>query len=148
MKKTLYVSRKLLNASPFWKWADEEGFESKLDASDLHVTIAFSREKVDWSKLKKDDRNIRIKSGHREVIKLGDEGAVVLKFQSNLLTERWKYYVDNGASWDYKGYTPHVTITYNGAELNLKNVVPYDGELLFGPEIMKEIDLDGHKNKK
>jgi 2'-5' RNA ligase len=148
MKKTLYVSRKLLNASEFLKWAKEEGFEKTLDADSLHVTIAFSKKEVEWNNIEKETRNVRIKGGQRTISSLGDEGAIVLKFQSKLLEERWKYYLDKGASWDYKQYMPHVSITYSGSGPNIKTIVPYDGELLFGPEILKEVDLDWHKKVK
>ena len=46
--RTLYVSRKLLNAKAVIAWAKSQGFETTLPAADMHVTIAFSQTPVDW----------------------------------------------------------------------------------------------------
>jgi hypothetical protein len=45
--------------------------------------------------------------------------------------------VRNGASHDFDEYQPHVTITYEGSDLDLSKVEPYRGELVFGPEIFR-----------
>lgn len=148
MKKTLYVHKKLLNGKDFVDWAKKQGFTSVLDAKDLHCTIMFSKKEVEWSTIEKDRTSLRVKGGKRTVEPLGNEGAIVLKFQSDKLKERWQYYLDRGCSFDYDDFTPHVTITYNGTDLDLSNVQPYHGPLEFGPEIMKEVDLNWHKNKK
>lgn len=148
MKKTLYVHKKLLNTREFLEWAKSQGFENTLEAKDLHCTIAFSKKEVEWSTIEKDRNSLRVKGGQRSVVPLGDMGAVVLKFQSDKLTERWEYYKERGCSFDYESYTPHVTITYRGVgKVDLSKVRPYHGPLEFGPEIMKEVDLDWHKKK-
>jgi len=47
----------------------------------------------------------------------------------------------NGGSYDYDEYQPHITITYGDTPL-LKDIDPYLGEIILGPEIFQEIDLD------
>jgi len=47
-----------------------------------------------------------------------------------------------GASWDYNYYQPHVTITYDGGDLNLHDVKPYTGSIVLEEEIFKEVDLN------
>jgi hypothetical protein len=42
-------------------------------------------------------------------------------------------------SHDFDEYQPHVTITYEGSDLDLSKVEPYRGELVFGPEIFAEV---------
>ena len=49
--RTLYVSRRVLNAGAIIDWAKDQGFETTLPAEDLHVTIAYSRTPVDWMKV-------------------------------------------------------------------------------------------------
>lgn len=144
MKKTLYVHRKLLNGDEFIDWAKSQGFKNTLEPNDLHATIAFSRKELDWDDLTPEHflNKVRIKGGKRTVRPLGNEGAVVLKFESPMLTKEWNYYISNGASWDWESYQPHVSITYDGADVNLKDVEPYKGELVFGPHVMKELDLN------
>lgn len=82
---------------------------------------------------------IEIVGGERKVISLGEDGAIVLRFESNLLRERWQYFKDHGASWDYDDYHPHVTVTYQPGNVILRAVQPYDGPIVLGPEEFKEI---------
>lgn len=147
--RSLYVSRKLLNADALIKWAKGQGFETTVPAGELHVTVLFSRMAVDWMKMESawnQDEQGRLKvapGGARLVEKLGDKGAVVLLFNSSPLSWRHEEMVRKGGSHDFDEYQPHVTITYDGpADLDLAQVEPYRGELLFGPEIFAEIDDD------
>lgn len=142
--RTLYVSRHLLNGDDVLAWAKEQGFGKTLLPDDMHVTIAFSRTKVVWSEMKEESGqgNLVIKGGKRSVSPLGDKGAVVLKFESQPLHDRWAQLVKRGCSWDYEGYTSHVTITYDGEDMDLSKVEPFKGTLKFGPEIFNEVAED------
>lgn len=73
---------------------------------------------------------------------LGDEGAVVLRFSSNSLRQRWQEFRDGGASWDYDEYLPHVTISYNAGHIDVTEIAPYEGVLIFGPERFAAVDDD------
>jgi len=130
--QTLYVSRTLKNPQAIIDWAKEQGFKSCLEASDLHVTIAYSKEKVDWHQTTPMVDTIRVEGDHRFLEKLGD--AIVLRFNSNDLNHRWNEFIDMGCSWDYDSYKQHVTITYEGKDINFKKMKPYEGVLIFGPE--------------
>lgn len=146
--KTLYVDRPLLNGEQLVEWARKAGFDKVLDPSDMHVTIAFSRGVVDWANFKPKTDTLRVLStDNRSMIPLGDKGAVVLKFSSSRLQSRWKEFVDGGCSWDYPGYQPHITITYNG-DTEKVDKTPYNGPLIFGPERFKEVELDWEKKVK
>lgn len=146
--RTLYVSRKLLNADEFLDWAKGQGFETTLDADDLHVTVAFSREAVDWMKVGEnwtsgpDGKLTVVPGGARLVEPLGDKGAIVLLFNSSELAWRHMAIREAGASWDWPEYQPHVTITYQGTMIDLEKVEPYRGKLVFGPEVFAELDED------
>jgi phage-related protein (TIGR01555 family) len=147
--RTLYVSRKLLNAAEFLKWAKAQGFKEPLPAADLHVTVCFSKMKVDWLKMGEawdSDRDGKLTvpaGGARIVEALGDKGAVVLLFNSSSLAWRHEQLVREGASHDFGDYQPHVTISWNVPDdFDLDAVEPYRGKLVFGPEIFAEIDED------
>lgn len=150
--KTLYVKRKLLNASELIEWAKKVGFETTLEPDDMHITCAFSKEEVDWNDIHLDSapHQVDLNSPDEYEIKpLGDKGAVVLKFSDEYLESRWKYFRKHGASWDYEGYQPHVSITYDGADMDVENIHKFsDMRLLFGPEIRAEVDLDWDKKLK
>lgn len=146
--KTLYVHRKLNNGVEFRNWALKAGFPSVLAAEDFHVTIAFSKKEVDWDKLELANNNFTTWGGIREIKPLGSEGAVVLAFECEYLKSRWQYFIDQGASFDFPTYTPHVSITYSGpGELDFTKVKPFDGQLSFGPEEAQEVDLSWTKGK-
>lgn len=151
--RTLYVQRKLLNAEEFIRWAKGQGFETTTPADELHVTIAFSRQPVDWMRVGEawsGDKNgeLVVKPGGARLVEpLGDKGAVVLLFNSSELSWRHEEIKRAGASFDFEGYQPHVTITYaKPADLDLSKVEPFRGELRFGPEIFSEVD-DGWEQR-
>lgn len=130
----LYASRPVTNAQAIIDWAVSQGFKSTLPASDLHVTVAYSRDAMDGSAVPAGAKSLTVAAGKRTVEPLGDEGAVVLKFASDDMQARWKQYRDAGASWDYESYTPHITITYDGKGVDLSKVKPYAGPIELGPE--------------
>ena len=133
--RSLYVSRNLLNGVDFLRWAHGQGFEKTLTAADLHVTILYSRQAVDWMAMGEPwnteaNGNLIVKPGGARIVEpLGDQGAVVLLFGSSELSWRHTSMVHDGASHDYDEYQPHVTITYQGAGVDLEKVEPYVGPL-------------------
>lgn len=142
--KTLYINRQLLNTDVFLAWAVEQGFDKSLKADDLHVTIAFSKQPVDWDEIEPLTDELRVDNGKREIKPLGDEGAVILAFESAALTNRWNSLKGLGATWDYPEYQPHVTISYKSGSgsVDLSKIKPYDGPLIFGPERFAEVNLN------
>lgn len=145
MVAPLYVSRVVENAAEIIAWAKAQGFAKTLEPSDLHVTVVYSRSPVDWfaagdawSDLK--DGGIRVApGGPRAVCALGDKGAVVLMFASSSLAWSHKRFEEHGASWDYDEYQPHITITYDGAGVDLDAIKAYQGEIILGPERFEEL---------
>lgn len=144
--KTLYVQRKLLNASDVIAWAKKQGIATTLAAADMHVTVAYSRTPIDWFSVGNDwssdkDGNLLVKpGGAREVRRLGDGDAVALLFASDDLTWRHKTICEAGASWDWPEYHPHVTLTWDAPGLDVSTIEPYTGPLKFGPELFSEVD--------
>lgn len=138
--QTLYVQRKLYNPQPFIDWAKSQGFPSVLAPEELHVTIVYSKAPVSWDALPPDESPCHSFGGIREIIPLGSEGAVVLKFPSKDLADRHQQWAEAGASWDYESYQSHVTISYDAASVDLSKVKPYTGVLEFGPEIYEPLE--------
>lgn len=141
--RSLYVMRPVQNADAILAWARDAGIPNLMPADEMHVTVAYSRRPVDWSAF-----------GHalpfamapaetrvdREVKPLGGEGAVVLRFKCQALAIRWQEFRDAGASWDYPGYQPHVTLTYDAKGADLSAIAPYAGPIELGPEQFAEVD--------
>lgn len=144
--RPLYVYRRLRDADALAAWAKAQGFASILPASDLHVTVCYSRRPVDWFAVSPawggpdGDGELRVSGGARAVERLGKEGAVALMFASSELEWRHKEFREAGAGWDFADYRPHVTLSYAAADLDLSALEPYQGELVFGPEIFEPLD--------
>lgn len=135
-KRTLYVCRPLLNAAAVHKWAAEQGFKSALPADELHVTVAYSKDRLEWPA--KRGGKLTIKGGRRSIEKFGD--AVVLRFSSQKLQDRWRAICDAGASYDFPSFKPHMSISYEADGIKLGKLEPYRGELSFGPEEFAPIE--------
>jgi hypothetical protein len=148
--RSLYVSRKLLNADAVIKWAKGQGFDTTVPADEMHVTVLYSRDPVDWMKMgqswdQSDDGKLKVApGGPRMLDRFGSmKDAVVLLFNSSSLSWRHQDMISNGASSDYADYAPHVTLSYDVADdFDLSKVEPYQGELIFGPEVFAEINDD------
>ncbi|OGT55492.1 MAG: hypothetical protein A3E01_09295 [Gammaproteobacteria bacterium RIFCSPHIGHO2_12_FULL_63_22] len=146
--RPLYVQRKILNAADLVDWAKANGFASTLAATDMHVTVLYSRAPVDPMKMGRDwseDEKGRIivrPGGPRAIERLG-ENAVVLRFVAPSLEYRHRDLIEAGGSHDYDEYRPHVTLSYTVPDdVDLDAIKPFNGELVFGPEIFEPLDLD------
>lgn len=138
--KSLYVSRNVLNAADIIAWAKTQRFVSTLQPHDMHVTVAYSVNRVDWRKTTPLTDNVTAVGGTRELRAFGKRKNVfVLVFDSPELSDRWQQFRDIGCSWDYDGYYPHITISYKTSTLDIDDIMPYRGKLILGPEIFKPI---------
>lgn len=141
----LYVYRKLSNPNPLLKWARGAGIPNLVPASELHVTVLYSRAPVDWFDLSDGwgyhTDLIVGEGGARKLERSGDEGAIVLRFSSEELDWSHKRKIDKGASHDFPDYLPHVTVGFDPEGLiDLEALEAYVGELRFGPEMFEALD--------
>ncbi|WP_406646879.1 DUF1073 domain-containing protein [Aliisedimentitalea scapharcae] len=138
--RTLYIRRPVLNGDEILAWAKGQGFKATLPADDLHVTIAFSREPVDWMKVGEAwDEEIKVNAGGPRLMeRFGD--ARVLLFASSHLSWRHEETKRAGAKWDHPEYQPHVTISYAADAPELDEIQPYTGEIILGPEVFEEVN--------
>ena len=141
--RTLYVSRRVLNFEDIIRWAKSQGFKRIMPPSDLHVTLVYSKTPVDWSTIPDSTGPVRIPGGafaRDRKIEQFDGGAVVLRFESKELSDRWAELRALGAESSYPTYKPHVTITYEPGDIDLTKVQPYLGDLEFSYEIFEEVN--------
>lgn len=140
--RTLYVSRKVENAAEILRWAKSQGFTTTLASDDLHVTIVYSKQPVDWFAVGTDQEKIVVPRGGPRAIETFGGGAIVLLFSDWSLSWRHDSLCEAGCSWDHPEYQPHVTITYDAGSIDLSRVEPYQGKIVLGPEIFAEVDED------
>lgn len=143
--RSLYVCRPVVNTDEIREWAKSQGFASTLPGHDMHITLAYSKQPVDWTNIGESLPEHRIDGGHRAVHRF-DGGAVVLELQCPDLEQRWQYFRDIGADWKHASYRPHVTITYQLPEgLDVSKIEPFRGAIVLGPEQCKEVDSNWQK---
>lgn len=139
--RTLYVARHLTNVAELRAWAEGQGL-TLLD--DPHVTITYSRQPVDWMRMGQAwQASLEVEPGGPRVMEMfgPDKRTLVLLFSSIELEWRHEAMVEKGASWDWPEYQPHVTIQaeWDG---DVTAIEPYQGRLVFGPEIFEEVRED------
>ncbi|QEL14778.1 hypothetical protein [Limnoglobus roseus] len=136
----LYVRRNLTpeSASALSAWAKAQGFTNVVPDHEMHATIVYSRDPV-W--LRPKGGNLAASSGGRYVGSLGEKGAIVLHIVAPELEARWQEARQIGASWDHGDtYNPHVTVTYDAGQIDLSAVAPFDGDIVFGPEVHEPLN--------
>lgn len=142
--RPLYIHRKIENGEEIVNWAKSQGLESITDASDMHVTVAFSKKSVNWSPIEATSQKNKIISsdvGFRAVQKFGDEpGVVVLEFRDNTLESRHEAIKEMGASWDWPEYRPHITVSHKAEGVDISSIDPYVGHIELGPEVFEPLD--------
>ena len=131
------------------EWAREAGFQFIQTEDELHITVAYSKDALDWSKVPPQDGLSLPPSEGRAVEQLGEQNAVVLRLsQADLdagVKDRWQRYIDAGGSWDYDDYRAHITISWKEdmSQGQIENIIPYDGSIEFGPEMQSRIKEGG-----
>jgi hypothetical protein len=137
--RPLYISRKVENAAEILTWARGQGLTSLLTASELHVTVVYSRTSVDWFSLGSVEDKVFIpRGGPRQMDKFGD--ATVLLFSSWTLNYRHEEAATAGASWDYPEFQSHIIISKTPQDVDLDKIEPYQGKIVLGPEIFEAIE--------
>jgi phage-related protein (TIGR01555 family) len=143
--KPLYIQRKVKNAKDIIAWAKAQGFDTTLTAIDMHVTVAFSRDPVDWFAVGEPwSSELKIEAGGPRMVEQFNGGAIVLLFACNEVLWRHRKVMDVGGSHDYAEFQPHITISYSGERMDVSKIDPYRGEIILGPELFEEL-RDGWK---
>jgi hypothetical protein len=107
----------------------------------LHVTVAYSRKEVEWDKLRPQQSNLIITQPNSIIHSFGEKD-IVMKFDSKELYYDWEYYMMCGCSYDFEKYQPHVSIKYVGKPVDISKIEPFNDILIFGPELLEELDLN------
>lgn len=134
----LFVRRNVVDPKPMLAWARGLGLKGIINTEDAHVTVAYSRTPVDWFALQGDPSDLLIMpGGPRRLEILGKPGnqVVVLRFASAPLQYRWNYFCQQGCSWDWSEYSPHVTLAQSAGNVDIERALAWPGEFVLGAEI-------------
>lgn len=141
-KMPLYAYRPVRNAKAIMSWMKEQGLP--VVGHTLHVTIAYSKEPVDWIEagnawMQDENGNMMIHPGGPRVLEKFDD-CLVLSFASAELSMRHGALRNIGCSHDYEKYQPHITLCYETPpNLDLTKITPYTGAIALGPECFERI---------
>lgn len=136
--RPMYVRRDVVNRAEISKWARGQGLTP---VDDMHVTIVYSKEPVDWMKMGESwQAKLELPPGGPRVMELfGPESdTLVLSISSSELKYRHERMIEMGASSDYPEYQPHITIMKDFAG-DMAAIEPYRGKIVFGAEIFEDI---------
>jgi len=137
--KTLYVSRKVTNAVEIAKHFRAQGV-NVMPASELHVTIIYSRQPVDWFAVPQTwQETVEYPEGGARAMENFGRDAFVLRIPPGELGWRHDQLKEAGASSDYPDFKPHITIS-NTFDGDPGDVEPWTGRIMLGPEIFEEIE--------
>lgn len=137
--KPLYCSRKLLKSEEFIHWMDSNNIIDSLGSDELHLTVAYSSKSVDWDNINIDKYMLLVPRHNRKIKLFGN--SLVLTVSSSYLKDRWEYYMEHGCSWDFPEYAAHISLSYNYKTFPT-DIEPFQGDILLGPEILKDIEGD------
>lgn len=148
--RTLYLRRDVLNAEEIAEHYRAQGVKKVYAPESMHTTIVYSKKPIDWMKFGEPwDAQLEIKEGGPRLHeKFGDDGSVlVLLFASHELNWRHQRAMDLGASFDFDEYQSHISLTLEGADVDLKEIKPWTGKIVLGPEVYEEVkEGDWRKN--
>lgn len=141
--RTLYLRRDVKNASEIIDWYKAQGVPGVYEPESLHVTVAYSKQPVDWIKVGEPwEAELKIASGGPRLTELFGpaEDVLVLQFASRELAWRHSAVLDAGGSDDFDEYQPHVSISLRASEMaDPRAVKPWTGPIVLGPEVFEEI---------
>jgi len=152
MKKamqTLYIRRDVLNANEILEYFKRQATYSRsakdmttLTPEDLHVTVMYSRTPVEWANVTPRNDTLVIDGGElRTMGLLGDKNALVMFLGDvpALQMRNQQLQDENGAVWDYEGYHPHITISYNTQNIEPYMFYAWQGKVVLGPEKLEPV---------
>jgi hypothetical protein len=122
--------RPLTNAADLAAWAEGEGF-ADLRPSAWHLSVARVHKRPHPIQLDSSAVALDPDRG-RTLTRWG--GLVALQFRSRVLSDRHAAHRLAGATWDFAVYHPHVSFMVDDGR-DLCRARPFDGPLMFGPEI-------------
>lgn len=136
----VFISREVYNYQDIQKWAHSQGFTHALSGKDMHVTIGYSNDPVEWrggSQPEEHDEGILVfgGEGRRSVMQLGDQGLIALAVKSPTLSLRWADLVSKGLPTKFDSFLCHISFTRTMPPgMDLRSVRPFQGVVCLGPE--------------
>jgi len=136
--KTLQIGRPLNEPAAFLRWANKT-LNPNIAFTNPHSTIAYSRSPVDWTQTifaPLEGKVIVEPTSFKMKVLAGN--VLVLAFESEELEERWRELRNEGASWDFETFQPHITLGKQPTDLVIEDIDVFNLPVVLGPEYRKE----------
>jgi len=142
---TLYVSRAVTNFAAIREHFEAQGVAVTVPDDKAHVTIAYSRQPIDWLSVAADDwggkATLEVQEGGPRLMDIFN-GTLVQIFGSSSLSWRHESILRAGATWDHPDFNPHFSLDYSFAGVSVEGIKPWIGPIELGPERFAEVDED------
>ncbi|ATS92164.1 putative head protein [Sinorhizobium phage HMSP1-Susan] len=137
--RSLYIRRDVLNKQDLIDWAIAQGFQREQIMDDLHVTLMYSTQAVDWMKVREPwSDELKIGAGGPRMVDMFGAYHVLLFNSSEMSWRHEDIKREAGAIHGFPDYSPHVSISKTGGP-DIATITPYSGVIMLGPEIFEEI---------
>jgi 2'-5' RNA ligase len=102
--------------------------------SDFHATIVYSKVHIDFEPM--EFVGVTIPSYNTSISKWKTDKSwiVVLTLNSKWLQYRFREAKELGATWDFPEYAPHITLSYDAYDFDIKNIPMIDFDLVIESE--------------
>lgn len=137
----LFVERKVINFDEIHDWFTRQSIDGLIKPSEYHITVAYSRKDVNLQNLEFDTSTLLIPGNQFNGLEIFGDYLVQLVLTDVRLFSRFNYFKQNGCSWDYPSYCPHISIAEH-TKTDLNEIEPYQGNIIPGPEIWEELNTD------
>lgn len=137
MRAPLWISRPLISTKPVVQWAHEAGVRKIIPLDHLHLTLATVREPVEWGEISLEAEDLVIPAGLKTV-QIFAYTIKALTFGHPAIKARHEELLGIFPQMDHPILRPHVSL-YKGGRMPK---IPYEGELVFGPERAIEFNAD------
>lgn len=137
-------------------WMEKNKIPTPVKSNKLHVTILYSRKYLpNYKAAGKIDTPYKAKVKEFAVWKTTPEdpteekkNCLIVKLDCPELIKRHKLLMkEHGATFDYDDYTPHITLSYDIGDLNVKKLATIDFDIEFDNEYQEDLNLNWAKTK-
>jgi len=125
-------------------WIDSMGLETHEPADELHTTVLLDKEhEFDWEP-QSFESPIEVSPETFSLDLFGqDKNVLVLKYQCDELADRHSRGMEeHNLSWDFPEYSPHVTLSYDGSNIDIESLSPPDFPLNISHEYVQPFNQD------
>jgi len=129
----------------------DNNIPNPLNPDEFHSTVMFSRKYIPTFKALGALQNWTGRFTGWDVFPSDDDNALVMKYECVELAERFdKIMSEYEATWDHEQFIPHVTLSYDIGDMDVKQLPKYDGPIVLINEHAEDLDLstnwaDEHK---